>query len=364
MCRSVARYKFKWLSSAGAASFASSLAAIALGLLAGFAILLISNSSMALQGFATILNGGFARGAKSFGLVLYQATPIIFTGLAFAFAAKAGLFNIGMPGQFVIGAFCAIYASVNFSLPAPLRWIACILAAMASGALWAAVPGLLKAVANVNEVISCIMMNYIGMYLANMLIVKSNIYNAAKNLTVAPGVFIPTYGMEKLFVDSGANIGIFVSLGVAILCWGLLQLTPFGYELKVCGLNRHAAKYAGINEMRCIVAAMAIAGALAGAGGGFLYLSNAGKYMTVVDVLASEGFNGIPVALLALNNPIGVFFSGIFIAYINVGGLYLQRYGYVPEIINIVISVIIYCSALSSSIGKLLFERKGVEADL
>ena len=128
----------------------------------------------------------------------------------------------------------------------------------------------------------------------------------------------------------------------------LLNKTVFGYELKACGYNRHASKYAGINESRCILLSMAIAGALSGIGGGLMYLAPAtGLHIEVVDVLSAVGFNGIPVALLGLSNPIGIIFSGLFISHITQGGNYLQRLNYMPEIIDIIIGVIIYFSAFS-----------------
>ncbi|MDF3003043.1 MAG: transporter permease, partial [Bacillota bacterium] len=121
-----------------------------------------------------------------------------------------------------------------------------------------------------------------------------------------------------------------------------------GYELKACGFNPQASKYAGINEKRNIVLSMVIAGMLAGLGGGLLYLSGAnGRRIKVVDVLAAEGFNGIPVALLGLSNPIGIIFSAIFISYITQGGNYLQTLDFVPEVIDIIIACIIYFSAFA-----------------
>jgi len=340
-------------------SILASLLAILLGLLVGFVILIFSNPAMATNGFSAILIGGFNQGMRSIGQVLYMAVPIAMTGLAFAFAAKAGMFNIGGSGQFIVGAFAAIYANVNLAnvLPKSVNWFVSLLAAMAAGAVWASLPGALKALANVNEVISCIMMNYIGMYIVNMLIVRSDIYDSTKNLTVSPRSFVPTVGLDKLFPSSGANLGIFIALFFCILCFVILRSTVFGYELKVCGLNRYAGKYAGINETRGIILSMTIAGAFAGAGGALMYLSNTGTYISVVDTLASQGFDGIPVALLAMNNPLGVFFTALFIAHLRVGSLYIQRYGFVPEIVEIVIAVIIYCSALSATFSQALANR-------
>ncbi len=125
--------------------------------------------------------------------------------------------------------------------------------------------------------------------------------------------------------------------------------------MKACGHNPDASKYAGINEKRNIVLSMVIAGALAGLGGGLLYLSgSSGRHIKVVDILASEGFNGIPVALLGLSNPIGIIFSAIFISYITQGGNYLQRLDYAPEIIEMIIACIIYFSAFSLILRKII----------
>ena len=216
-----------------------------------------------------------------------------------------------------------------------------------AGAIWGLIPGLLKAFRNVNVVISAIMMNYVGMYLVNFLI-KQTIYFSAKNQTMQPEhAYIPRSFMADLFPNSSANIGIFVALGLAVLVYIILTKTTLGYELKAVGMNRDASLYAGINEKRNIVLSMVIAGALAGIGGALVYLPNVGKNLYVVNELLQDGFNGIPVALLAMSNPLGVLVSALFIAHIQMGGTYLQIYSFTPEVISIVISVIIYLGALS-----------------
>jgi simple sugar transport system permease protein len=299
-----------------------------------------------------ILTGGFGD-RKSMGQVLYFATPIIMTGLSVAFAGRTGLFNIGASGQFIAGAFAAIFVGVKCTfLPGHTHWIAALLAAAAAGALWGAVPGLLKAYRNVNEVISCIMMNYIGMLTVNYLITIS-IHDQLKNQSqrVADTANLPKMGFDLLFRDgnsvSSANGGILVAVAIAVVIYIVLEKTTFGFELKACGFNRDAALYAGVNEKRGIVWSMVIAGALAGLGGALLYLAGSGKGIDVVEVLAQEGFNGIPVALLALNNPVGVIFSGLFIAYLTVGGFNMQIYNFAPQVIEIITAVIIYFSAFA-----------------
>ncbi len=351
--------KTRLIESKGFVNATASIIAILIGLLFGYVVLLITNPANATKGLFVILEGGFGGQAKGVGQVLYFATPIIMTGLSVGFAFKTGLFNIGASGQFTIGAFVAVYIGIKWTfLPGASHWIVALLCAMAAGAVWALIPGLFKALLNVNEVISCIMMNYIGMYLVNYLVMRPGIYDSTKaqNVNVASSAVLPTAGLDNIFYNqkgnltdpSSVNIGIFIAIAMAVLMYFILNKTTFGYELKACGHNRHASRYAGINEKRSIILSMVIAGALAALGGAMIYLATAGgKHLKPVDELAAEGFNGIPIALLGLSNPIGIVFSGLFISYITQGGFYLQSLGYVPQAISIIIGVIIYFSALS-----------------
>ena len=330
----------------------SSITAILVGLLAGLVILLLSNASQAFPGFWLILSSGFSS-MRNFGQVLYFATPIIMTGLSVGFSAKTGLFNIGAAGQFIVGGYAAVFIGVKCGfIPWHLHWAAALFAALLAGALWGAIPGLFKALFNVNEVIACIMTNYIGVYLVNFLVTRT-IFDSLRNqsMRVASTAVLPKVGMDKIFRDgfivSSANSGFFIAVLFAVLIYFILEKTSFGYELKACGFNRDAARYAGINEKRSIILSMTIAGAMSGLGGALLYLAGAGRGITVVDVLAQEGFMGIPVSLLGLNNPIGIIFSGLLIAYLNVGGFNMQLYAFAPQVIEIIIAVIIYFSAFA-----------------
>ena len=339
----------KLLQYEGFTSFLSSLMAIAAGLLVGLIILLISNSKDALPAFFTILKGGFADGTKGMAQVIYYAVPIIMTGLSVGFAFKTGLFNIGASGQFTLGAFVAIYIGIKWNfVPEQIHWLVALLGAMVAGAVWGSGPGILKAFFNVNEVITSIMMNYIGMYIVNMSIVRT-VYDSLKNQTkpVLKSAIIPKAGLDKIFNTGNINIGIFIVILSVIVIYIILQKTTFGYELKACGSNKEASRYAGINEKKSIILSMVIAGALSGLGGGLLYLSGSGKYIHVLDVLAPEGFSGISVALLGMSHPIGILFSGLFIAHLEVGGFNIQLYNFVPEVIDIIIAVIIYCGAFA-----------------
>ncbi|MCL2580634.1 MAG: ABC transporter permease [Oscillospiraceae bacterium] len=335
----------------GGLSVLSSLVAVIAGLLVGLVVLLLTDASQAFPAFINILTAGF-QSIRNFGEVLYFATPIILTGLSVGFAMKTGLFNIGAAGQFTFGAYVAVLIGVQATfLPPPVRLLVSLLAAMLAGALWGAIPGLLKAFRNVHEVISCIMTNWIGIFLVNWLILNT-IFDAERNSTmrVPAAANMPGLGLGEFFQGdairpSSVNSGILIAILTAIVVYIILEKTKFGYELKACGFNQDAAKYAGISEKRNIVLSMMISGAIAGLGGALHFLSGAGITMNVANVLSSEGFTGISVALLGLNNPIGIIFGGLLIAYLHLGGFQMQVFGFVPEIIEIVTAVIIYFCA-------------------
>lgn len=338
--------------------FLSSIFAILVGLGFGFIILLISNPAQAVGGFSTILTGAF-RDMRNIGRIMYFATPLILTGLSVGFAFKTGLFNIGASGQFIMGAYGAVLVGVLFPGLGSIHWIVALVAALVAGGLWALLPGILKALANVHEVISSIMMNYIGMYLTNFLVLRT-VYDNLRNqsLPVADSAVIPRWGLDQIFPRSNVNAGFIIAILAVLVTYTILHKTSFGFELKAVGFNRDASKYAGINEKRNIVLSMVIAGALAGLGGGLLYLAGTGKYIKVEDVLSAEGFTGISVALLGQSNPIGILFAGLFIGFITVGGDLMQRYDFVPEIVDIIVASIIYFSAFALIIKNLIDRRR------
>lgn len=343
-----------------------SLISIVLGMLIATVILFISNPANAVEGVIRLFKGPFNYGfAKGLGDMFYYATPIMVTGLSIGFAFKTGLFNIGASGQFIVGAFIAIFISAKWTfIPPQFLWIVALLGAALAGALWAAIAGVLQAYRNVNVVISGIMLNYIGMYLVNYFIKAWGVYDRLKNQTVAPSSNVPKLGFDTLLPRSFANGGIVIAIALAIIIWVILSKTTFGYELTAVGLNRHASKYAGINEVRSIILSMIIAGALAGIAGGLTYLAGTGKHITVVNKIATEGFDGIVVALLALSNPIGIVFSAFFIAYIQMGGQAMQTIGYVPELVTMMIAITLYISSLSILFMNLLNKRKKTVKDV
>lgn len=336
--------------SSGILSVLASLICIIIGLLVGLVILYCINSENALDGFSRILKGGFYLKPKGIGTVLAQTAPLIMTGLSVAFAFKTGLFNIGAAGQYTLGALGALYFALVLKMP----WFVCLLAAMLFGALWGAIPGIFKAYFNVNEVITAIMFNWIGLYAVNEIIYKGVIgdmydMKTTKTYTLrstSPSSMIPDMGLNNLFKTKSTTIAIFIAIIIAIVVYIVINKTTFGYELKACGHNKEAARYAGINDKKNIVLSMTIAGALSGIGAGLYYLSGVAEWNPQVSTaLPAMGFNGIPVALLALSNPIGVIFAALFVSHITVGGGYLPTKYFQPEIADVIIAVIIYLCA-------------------
>ena len=331
----------------------SALLAILAGLAVGLLTLVVTNPMQAFPAFAAMLFSGVSQGTVSLGNVVYYSAPIILTGLSVAFAFKTGLFNIGATGQLLIGAFVAIYIGVECPRLGSARWVVALAAAGLAGGLWAFVPGALKAVRGVHEVVTSIMMNYIGLFLTNYLI-KHSIYNSLKNetLPVPPGAYIPKMGLDRIFAGSNIQGGIVIALLAVAAVSFILKKTVLGFELKAVGANMHASKYAGISERKSIILSFVISGVLAGLAGGIIYLTDAGRYIKVQDIMPVEGFMGISVALLGLTEPVGVLLAGLFFGYLKVGGQDMQLYDFAPEVIDVITSLIIYFSALSLVFGK------------
>ena len=373
----------------GTRALLASLLSILIGLVTGAIVILIVgmlNPSISLKGawdgirlvlFGVFSTGRDAVGALTFGFnptnlgnMLFRATPLILTGLSVAIAFKTGLFNIGASGQYLAGTCASLFLALSIPstvVPAWLIWLIAFLGGVLAGALWGAIPGLLKATLNINEVIACIMTNWIAASLVTWLFDISNLKNMVEGTksgyiykTTYNGVATAKLGLDKIFPGSQVNGGIVIAVVMAVLVYILLEKTTFGYELKACGANRHAARYAGIRDKRNIVCSMAIAGAMAGAAGALYYLSgNTEFFWSTYQALPSEGFDGIAVALLAVNNPIGVVFTGIFMSLLSIAGLQLTNLtAYNEYITDVIIAVIVYLSAFSLVIKLWISGRK------
>ena len=279
---------------------------------------------------------------KYLGNTLVKTAPLLMCALSINFCYKVGLFNIGAAGQYVVGIGACLYGALALKW----SWLPCMLLALAVGALWGLIVGLLKAYRNVNEVISGIMLNWIGLYLVNTLL--SNVKESTSPYTysiskVNESARIPNFGLSKLFSNNAyVTIAIPLSIIIAVLIDILLTKTKIGYELRATGFNKEAARYAGMNEKRNLIMTLVIGGALAGLGAAFYYLSGYEQWEVTTSSVPGMGFNGIAATFLGGLNPIGTIFASYFLQHIMSGGSYLDKNIYPSQIADLITAIIIY----------------------
>ncbi|MGO5050051.1 ABC transporter permease [Dysosmobacter sp. Sow4_B12] len=328
-------------------SLLASLLCILIGLLVGYVALLIINPAGAGEAITTIIKNFMtyskpATQLKNLGNTLVKTAPLLMCSLSVLFAYKAGLFNIGAAGQYVVGAGASLYCALAWHLP----WYLCLLAAILAGAALGAVSGMLKAYCNVNEVISCIMLNWISLYAVNTLLnlVKEETSPYTLNLiNTSPGSVLPSLGLGGLFSGNKyVTIAIPLSVLVAAAIWVLLEKTKLGYELKATGCNKFAAKYCGMQEKKNLILTMSIAGALAGMGAALLFLTGFEQWQCTQSSIPGMGFNGIAAAFLGGLNPLGTILSSYFIQHITNGGAYVDKTMYSAQISDFISALIIY----------------------
>ncbi|MCI8942133.1 MAG: ABC transporter permease [Oscillospiraceae bacterium] len=341
------RKKESILRNSGFQTILASLLCIVLGLLVGFIVLLVINPGGAAGAIAAILKNFLyypsgAAAMKYFGTTLVNASALLMCSLSVLFAYKVGLFNIGAAGQYVVGAGACLYCALALKMP----WIVCLIVAVITAALVGGVSGALKAYFNVNEVISCIMLNWISLYCVNMLLVSVKEQSTPYTIPLSSGnksALLPNLGLDKLFTNNEfVTIGLPLAAVMAVLVWVLLEKTKFGYELKATGLNKNAAKYCGMKEQRNVILTMMIAGGLAGFAAGIYFLTGIEQWMVQQTSVPAMGFNGIAAAFLGGLNPIGTIFSSYFIQHITSGGTYVDKSMYCSQISDLISAFIIY----------------------
>ncbi len=332
----------------GVQTLIASVLCAVLGILLGYVILFLMNSEHATEGMVAILRNFFKFSGKPqqlmyyLGSTLVKSVPVILCAEAILFAYKAGLFNIGAAGQYTIGILVSLYTALALGW----NWFFCVLAAIVAGAIWGAFCGFFKAFCNVNEVIAGIMLNWIALYLCNIILgdeicmntTKSETYDiVAKNPSgILPGFFQGLFGNNQYM-----TIAVPITVIVAIVILVVLNKTTFGYELKATGHNKDAAKYAGMNAKRNIVLTLALSGAISGLAASLYYLTSIEHYK-ISSSVPGMGFSGIAVAFLGGLNPIGAIFAGLFVEYITLGGQYLNTNYYNPQVADLMIAIIIY----------------------
>ena len=279
---------------------------------------------------------------KYCGTTLVKASALLLCSLSVLFAYKVGLFNIGAAGQYVIGAGASLYFALKFGMP----WYICLIVTVVLAALAGGLSGFLKAYFNVNEVISCIMLNWISLYGINMLLSQVKAESTPYTIDLSSGnksALMPNAGLDQLFSGNKfVTIGLPIVVIMAVVVWVVLEKTKFGFELKATGMNKNAAKYCGVKEKRNTIVTMMIAGGLSGLGDAVFYPSGIETWMVQQTTVPGMGFNGIAAAFLGGLNPIGTIFSSYFIQHITSGGSYVDKTMYCTQISDLISAFIIY----------------------
>ena len=328
------------------------LVSILLGLIVGAIVLALAGYNP-LSAYQKIIEGIF-KSPRNVGWAIVNSTPIILTGLGVCFAFKTGLFNMGAEGQFIIGTTVGFLLGYLLDLPPIIHVIVTVLVALVAGFIYGGIAGFVKAKFGIHEVISTIMLNWIAFYLQNFVVYRYRMPNSMSSFEVKESAKITLVknaaqkydGLFGQFFKAPIHMGIIFAIVCAILIYFILAKTSLGYKLKAVGLNKEASEYGGINVNNKIIQSMAISGSICSLAGvsqilGYTYS------LPILSAMENFGFDGLAVALLASNNPIGCIFSGIFLGSIKYAGGNLQRSMGVPsELISIIIGTIILFTAI------------------
>lgn len=313
---------------------------IVIGLIVGAIVMLVSGYNP-IEGYIALWQGIFGD-LYTIGSTIRQITPYILSGLAVAFAFRTGLFNIGVEGQLLMGWLAAAwvgYAVVD--LPRIIHLPLALLAAAAAGAFWAFIVGVLKAKFNVHEVIASIMLNYTALHITNAVISRLS-DGGYKTPTVLESATLRNQWLREFTGNSSMHLGIIVALLMVVVMWFILEKTTRGYELKSVGFNQNAARYAGMDVKKNIILAMTISGVFAGLGGAMEALGTF-QNASIKATASGIGFDGIAVALLGANTPLGVVFGASLFGSLKYGALNMPNAAGIPsEIVSIIIALIIF----------------------
>ncbi len=341
-----------------------------IGLLAGVAIMALAGYDP-WSAYGALYDGVFggvfdSELGNEWGLynTLGAAVPLILTGLTFAIGIRGGVFNIGAEGQVYAGAVATVAASL-FVLPAGIHHAVAMAFGMIAGALWALPVSLLKVTRGVHEVISTIMLNrialFVGMYFVTNYL--GNPQQAQQTISAAESAQFPA-------IMSGTSLtyAAIVPVVVAVIVFFFLWRTTFGYRIRVVGFNPNAARYAGMSERATVNATFWLGGMAAGLAGALMIIGNPPSYSLSGDLstVTDLGFDGIGVALIGRNHPIGIIFAALFFAALNVGGLTMQISANVPqEMVQVIQGVIILILAAPEVLRILrsLFSRRSSETE-
>lgn len=329
------------LSSSTLINIGGSIIAVTIALLLGAVVMRLSGADP-WAAYRALWNGAFV-GKRSIAETLIYSAPLILAGLGFALSMRAGLFNIGIEGQLIVGGFlAALVGAWDLGLPSVLYVPLALFAGAVGGAFWGFIPGYLKAKAGAHEVITTIMLNYLAMRLITYLVLRRDDILPVDPTFVATKKVVPEARLPLLMPPTRLHLGIVIAIAAAIILWYILFKTRFGFNVRAVGLSQGASAYGGINWGRTVVIAMIIAGALAGLAGAGESLGLHGRHWSAAP---GYGFTAIAVGLVGRNHPIGVIFSGLLFGALNAGGPAMQSADVSKEIVQLIQGFIILAIA-------------------
>lgn len=320
-------------------------------LVASIIIILIGKNPVSAYGI--MFRGAFG-GWEQLANTIVKMTPLIFTGLAVGFGFRAGVFNIGAEGQMAMGALAGAVIAMNMGgVPSVISIPLSVLGGMLAGAIWASIAGLLKAFTGAHEVISTIMLNWIAANLASFMVTGPLAVGSGtpKSPEIAESAKLPI--LLKVQATE-LSIGIFIAIVAAIVMYIILEKTTIGYELKGVGFNPHAAEYGGVSIKKSIIITMAVSGALAGMAG-IVDILGIAPHRFVGELTGGRGFDGITIALIGRNNPIGIIFAALLIAALRTGSNAMQIQAQIPDdIVGIIQGIVIFLVAAERIVSTML----------
>jgi simple sugar transport system permease protein len=333
----------------------SSVGAVAIALLAGAVVIILSGQDPILA-YQAMFVGAFG-GTREIAETLVAATPLIFGGLAFAIAYQAGMFNIGIEGQLVLGGLAAgLVAAAPLGLPLVIHLPLALLAAVVAGGFWGFVPGLLKAGTGAHEVITTIMLNYIAYRISAYVIANNTIFPMVNPALQATNPAVPEARLPRFIEDTRLHGGLILALIAAVILWYVLYRTTFGYRVRMVGISRGAAAYAGVSWGRTITIAMLISGVLGGLAGASEALGLQGRYFNIAP---GYGFTAIAVGLVGRNHPAGVVLAGLLFGALNAGATRMQSAaGTSKDLVSVLLGLVILSVAAFSAIDYIQRRRQ------
>jgi len=292
---------------------------------------------------------------------LFSATPLILAGLAVAIGFRAGLFNIGVNGQMLIGGMAALWIGFSFSLPMFVHITLALFAGIIGGAVWGGLAGLLKGKTGAHEVITTIMLNFIALFLIAYLL-KTSFFQAVGRQDPISKVVAESARLPTLFEGGRVHIGFLVALAAVFFTYWLLFKSSIGFEFRAVGFNPDAGRYAGMSVAWIYVSVMAISGALAGIAGSNQLLGLP-PYQALPGFSGTTGFDAIALALLGRSHPFGVLAAGLLFGALRAGGRSMQGLAGIPLDLVLIMQALIIVFIAAPELVRSIYRLKTPEGE-